>query len=74
MKKLARNQSRDTTKTEALAREADRKDIGVTDVRVTDARVTDVSTGISTGISEVLNMRVGCWRAPVHLWTEPTAA
>jgi hypothetical protein len=68
MKTLTRNQLRDTTKmeteteteTETLTRKADGADVRVTDV--------------NTGISEVLNMRVGCWRAPVHLWTEPTAA
>jgi hypothetical protein len=37
---------------------------------VTDASVTDVGTGIA----EILNMRVGCWRAPIDLWTEPRAA
>ena len=76
---------RRTTKTEAAVGEADRTDIRVTDVRVTDVRVTGVNvtdvratdvraTDVNTGITEVLNMRVGCWRAPVHVWTEPTAA
>jgi hypothetical protein len=90
MKMLARNQSRDTTKTGAVTRDADRTDINVPDVRVPDVRVPDVRvpdvrvpdvrvpdvrvTDVNTGIAEVLNMRVGCWRAPVHLWTEPTAA
>ncbi len=71
MKTLTRNKLRDTTQTkmETLTRKAHGADMGDTDVRVTDVRVTDVNTGIS----EVLNMRVGCWRAPVHLWTGPTA-
>ena len=50
-------------------------DVRVTGVNVTDVRATDVrATDVNTGITEVLNMRVGCWRAPVHVWTEPTAA
>jgi hypothetical protein len=64
MKKLARNQSRDTTKTEAAAQ------LGTADSDATDVGVIDVYAGIA----EVLNMPVGCWRASVHLWTEPTAA
>jgi hypothetical protein len=66
MKTLTRNKLRDTTQTkmETLTRKAHGADMGDTDVRVTD---------VNTGISEVLNMRVGCWRAPVHLWTGPTA-
>jgi len=64
MKTLARNQLRDTTKTEAAPQE------GAADTDATDTGVTIVSAGIA----EVLNMRVGCWRAPVHLWTKPTAA
>ena len=68
MKTLTRNKLRDTTQTkmETLTRKAHGADMGPT---CTDVRVTDVNTGIS----EVLNMRVGCWRAPVHLWTGPTA-
>ncbi len=61
---LVRQQLRDTTKTEAAV-QLDTADSDTTDIRVTD---------VNTGIAEVLNMRVGCWRAPVHLWTEPTAA
>jgi hypothetical protein len=76
MKTLTRNKLRDTTQTkmETLTRKAHGADMGDTDVRVTDVRVTDVRvTDVNTGISEVLNMQVGCWRAPVHLWTGPTA-
>ncbi len=62
MKTLARNQLRDTTKTEA-APQLGTADSDATDVGVTEARVTDVNTGIA----EVLNVRVGCWRAPAHL-------
>ena len=50
---------------EAAVAQLETADSDATDVRVTD---------VNTGITEVLNMRVGCWRAPVHLWTEPTAA
>jgi hypothetical protein len=64
MKTLARNQLRDATKTEAAVQQ-DTADSDATDVGVTD---------VCTGIAEVLNMRVGCWRAPVHLTIEPTAA
>jgi hypothetical protein len=64
MKALAGNQLRDTTKTETATRE------DAADTRETD---TGVST-LSAGIAEILNMRVGCWRAPVHPWTNPTAA
>ena len=64
MKTLTGQQLRDATKTTAAtqqdAADSDERGVGVTDV--------------NTGIAEVLNMRVGCWRAPVHLWTEPTAA
>lgn len=37
---------------------------------VADAGVIDVGAGIA----DILNMRVGCWRAPIQLWSEPTAA
>jgi hypothetical protein len=90
MKTLDRNRLRRTTKTEAVVEEGGGTDIGVTDGRVTDVRVTDVrvtdvrvtdvnvtdvrATDVNTGITEVLNMRVGCWRAPIYVWTEPTAA
>jgi hypothetical protein len=62
MKRLTRNQLRDATKTKT---KTETKTETETDIGVTD---------VNTGISEVLNMRVGCWKAPVHLWTEPTAA
>jgi hypothetical protein len=64
MKTLARNQLHDTTETEPATVE------GTADSCTTDAGVSEVRAGIA----EVLNMRVGCWRAPVHLWTAPTAA
>ena len=64
MKTFDRNQLRDATKAETASQG------GAAD---TDATDTGVST-VSAGIAEVLNMRVGCWRAPIHLWTEPTAA
>jgi hypothetical protein len=60
MKTLTPNQRRDNTETEAAAPTAS---------CLTDASVTDVGVGIA----EILNMRVGCWRAPVHLWTETAA-
>jgi len=58
---LTPNQLRDTTEAEMA---------GPNGSRVTDASVRDVGAGIA----EILNMRVGCWRAPIDLWTEPTAA
>jgi hypothetical protein len=61
MKTFTTNQLRDTTGTEMAAPKGS---------PVTDASVTDVGAGIA----EILNMRVGCWRAPIDLWTEPTAA
>lgn len=64
MKALAGNQLYDTTKTETATHE------GAAGTHEPDAGVSTVSAGIA----EILNMRVGCWRAPVHPWTEPTAA
>ena len=61
MKTLTPNELRDTTGTEIAAPKGS---------PVTDPSVTDVGAGIA----EILNMRVGCWRAPIDLWTEPTAA
>ena len=61
MKTLTTNQLRDTGETEIAAPKGS---------PVPDASVTDVGTGIA----EILNIRVGCWRAPIGLWTEPTAA
>ena len=61
MKTLTPNELRDTTETEIAAPKG---------LPVTDPAVTDVGAGIA----EILNMRVGCWRAPIDLWTEPTAA
>lgn len=61
MKTFTPNQLRDTTETEIAGQERS---------CVTDASVRDVGAGIA----EILNMRVGCWRAPIDLWTEPTAA
>ncbi len=61
MNTLTPTQLHDNTETEAAAPTAS---------CVTDASVTDVGVGIA----EILNMRVGCWQAPIHLWTEPTAA
>ena len=61
MKTLTTNQMRDTGETEIAASKG---------LPVPDAGVTDVGAGIA----EILNMRVGCWRAPIGLWTEPTAA
>ena len=61
MKTLTTNQMRDTGETEIAASKGS---------PVPDAGVTDVGAGIA----EILNMRVGCWRAPIGLWTEPTAA
>jgi hypothetical protein len=63
MKALARNQSRDPTKTAAAQ-------LGTSDSHAADVGVVNVNAGIA----EVLNVRVGYWRAPVHLWTEPSAA
>ena len=34
----------------------------------------DPVTKGGAGIAEIRNIRVGCWRAPIDLWTEPTAA
>ena len=64
MKTVTRNQLHDSTKPEPAAPE------GAADSFATDVGVSHVRAGIA----EVLNMRVGCWRAPVHLGTEPTAA
>jgi hypothetical protein len=64
MKTFDHNQLRDATETETATQD------GAADIRETD---TGVST-LSDGIADILNMRVGCWRAPVHPWTEPTAA
>ncbi len=61
MKTSTPNQLRDTTGTEIAVPKGS---------PVTDASVTEVCTGIA----EILDMRVGCWRAPIDLWTEPTAA
>jgi hypothetical protein len=36
--------------------------------------VTDTGVSNGAGIAEVLRMRVGCWSAPVHVSTVPTAA
>ena len=61
MKTLKTNQLRDTGETEIAARKGS---------PAADAGVTD----FGAGIAEIRNMRVGCWRAPIGLWTEPTAA
>jgi hypothetical protein len=76
MKTLTRNQLRDATKTEAAAAvQPDKADRDAADCDASDCDAADVGvTDVNTGIAEVFNMRVGCWRAPVHLWTEPTAA
>lgn len=64
MTMLESQQLRDTTKRET-AGEPHTAESGSTDVGVAD---------VSAGIADVVNMRVGCWRAPVHFWTGPTAA
>ena len=61
MKTFEPNELRDTTETEIAGPEGS---------CVTDAGVREAGAGIA----EILNMRVGCWRAPIDLWTEPTAA
>jgi hypothetical protein len=61
MKTLTTNQLRETNETEIAAPKGS---------AVTDASVRDCVAGIA----EIRNMRVGCWRAPIDLWTEPTAA
>lgn len=61
MKALTPNKLRDASKTEIAAAKGS---------PVPDASAPDVGAGIA----EILNMRVGCWRAPIGLWTEPTAA
>lgn len=61
MKTFTPNQLPDTTGTEIAAPKGS---------PVTDASVT----GAGVGIAEILNMRVGCWRAPIDLRTEQTAA
>jgi hypothetical protein len=61
MKTLTPNQLRDTSEREILAPNGS----GVADAIVTD---------VGTGIAEILSMRVGCWRAPIGIWTQPTAA
>ena len=39
------------------------------------ASATDASVSYHTaGIAEILNMRVGCWQAPIYSWAGPTAA
>jgi hypothetical protein len=61
MKTLTTNQLRDTGETEIA---------GPKGSSLADASVTDGGAGIA----EIRNMRVGCWRAPIDLWNEPTAA
>jgi hypothetical protein len=61
MKTLTMDHLRDTGETEIA---------GPKGSPVPDAGVTDCSAGIA----EIRNMRVGCWRAPIDLWNEPTAA
>ena len=66
MKTLTRNQLRDTTKREAAVQ------LDTAGGSRSDRPL--VSSMSTHGITEVLNMRVGCWRAPVHFWTGPTVA
>jgi hypothetical protein len=61
MKTLTPNPVRDTSEKEIAAPKGS---------PVPDAGVTDVGAGIA----EILNLRVGCWRAPIGLWSESTAA
>jgi hypothetical protein len=61
MKTLTTNQLRDTGETEIAAPKGS---------PLADASVTDGGAGIA----EIRNMRVGCWRAPIGVWSEPTAA
>lgn len=65
METLTGNQLRDQKKTDNAAVPQDTADSAARDVGVTT---------VNAGIAEVLSMRVGCWRAPVHLTTEPSAA
>ena len=61
MKTLTTNQLREASETEMTAPKGS---------PFADAGVTDCGAGIA----EIRNMRVGCWRAPIGFWTEPTAA
>lgn len=64
MKTLGSQQLRDTTKRTAAVQ-----------LDTADSEATDLGfINVRAGIAEVLNMRVGCWRAPVHFWTGPTVA
>jgi hypothetical protein len=61
MKTLTTSQLRDTGEREI----APPKGSPVADAGVPDG---------GAGIAEIRNMRVGCWRAPIGVWNEPTAA
>ncbi len=64
MKALMHDQMPETTETGSVAPES-----------AAPSNATDVGVShVCAGIAEVLTMRVGCWQAPVHLLTEPTAA
>ena len=64
MKTIGSQQLRDTTKREAAVQ-----------LETADSEATDLGfIDVHAGIAEVLNMQVGCWRAPVHVWSGPTAA
>jgi hypothetical protein len=48
-----------------------------TESEITTTTTTDPDPGVShvsADIVDVLTMRVGCWRPPVHISTVPTAA
>ena len=61
MKTLAHNTLHDATKTETATPGG-------------GAETTAADTSVSAGLVEILSMRVGCWQAPVHLTTVPSAA
>jgi hypothetical protein len=74
MKTLAGRQLRDSTKAESTV-QPDKADCDAADSEAADSDAADVGvTEVNAGITEILNMRVGCWRAPVHLTIEPSAA
>jgi len=65
MKTTVHNQFRQSRETEVAA------PTSATDTDVShDASVCDVAAGIA----DILNIRVGCWQAPIYPWAGPTAA